>query len=144
MRRNAPDALRQEFDRRRLADIAEAEYADHALVLVDHRQPTDFQLLHVADRLGEVFVLAATMDFGCHHVAGSRAAGIELVLRQSFAYDVAVGHHADETIVLANRDSANVVLAHELRELGHRSLGTDPVDSLVHHIFDFHGGTSVA
>src|SRR5262245_1813174 len=66
MRRNAPDALRQEFDRRRLADIAEAEYADHALVLVDHRQPTDFQLLHVADRLGEVFVLAATMDFGCH------------------------------------------------------------------------------
>src|SRR5262249_52451775 len=55
MRRNAPDALRQQFDRRRLADIAKAEHADHALVLVDHRQPADFQLLHVAHRLGEVF-----------------------------------------------------------------------------------------
>ena len=144
MRRDAPDALQQEFARRPLADIAEAEHANHALVFVDHRQPADFQLLHVAHRLDEVFVLAATMDGGCHHIARSRAAGIELVLRLSFADDVAVGHHADQTIVFANRNGADVVLAHQLREFGHRGLGTDPIDSLVHDIFDFHGWTSVA
>jgi hypothetical protein len=29
---------------------------------------------------------------------------------------------------------------HQFREFGDRGVGADPVDTLVHHVFDFHGG----
>jgi hypothetical protein len=45
-------------------------------------------------------------------------AGVELVLRQSFADDVAVGHHTDQTIILPDRNGADVVIAHQFSKLG--------------------------
>src|SRR5215471_4171451 len=30
------------------------------------------------------------------------------------------------------------MLMHQFREFGDRSVWTDPIDSLVHHVFDFH------
>jgi hypothetical protein len=32
------------------------------------------------------------------------------------------------------------MLTHQFREFGHWSVWTDPVDSFVHHVFDFHDG----
>src|SRR6476469_4150369 len=74
-----------------------------------------------------------------HHVARRRAAGIETVLRQSFADDVTVGHHADQPVVLSNGNGAYVMLTHQFCEFGHRRVWTDPVDALVHDVLDVHG-----
>src|SRR4051812_48812468 len=79
------------------------------------------------------------MDAWGHQVARHRAAGIETVLRQSFADDVTVGHHADQPVVLSNGNGADVMLTHQFREFGDRRVWTNPVDALVHCIFDFHG-----
>src|SRR5258708_31487149 len=79
------------------------------------------------------------MDAWGHHIARRRAADIEAILRQPFADDVAIGHHADQTVVLSNRNGAYVMLTHQFREFGDRRVWTNPVDALVHCIFDFHG-----
>src|SRR5439155_11507192 len=42
--------------------------------------------------------------------------------------------------VLADRDRADVVLAHQFRQFGDRSVGAYPVDALGHRVFDFHRG----
>src|SRR6202035_3255559 len=118
----------------------QTDHADHPLALVDHRQPADLQRLHVVDRLGEVIVLPATMDAFGHHIARHRAASIEAVARKPFADDVAVGHHPDQSVVLSNRNAADVMCPHQFREFGDRGVGADPVDTLVHYVFDFHGG----
>jgi hypothetical protein len=97
-----------------VADVAKTEYPDHPLAFVDHRQSADLQRLHVPYRLGEVIVIAAAMDAWCHHFARCGAAGIKVFLRQPFAHDVAVGHHADQAIILANRNGADIMLAHQL------------------------------
>ena len=39
---------------------------------------------------------------------------IEAVLRQASADDVAVGHHADQPVVLSNRNGAYVMLTHRI------------------------------
>ena len=65
-----------------------------------------------AYHLGEVIVIAAAMDAWCHHLARRDAAGIKVFLGQPFAHDVAVGHHADQAIILANPNGANVMLTH--------------------------------
>src|SRR5258708_6439685 len=85
-------------------------------------------------------VRTATMDAFGHHIARHRAASIEVVARKPFADDVAVGHHPDQSVVLPNRNAADVMLPHHFREYGDRGVGADPVDTLVHHVFDFHGG----
>src|SRR5713226_7667899 len=140
MGRNALDALGQQITGRRMADITQTDDANHPLALVDYRQPANLQLLHVRNRLCEVIVLPATMDALGHHIARHRAASIEVVARKSFADDVAVGHHPDQSVVLPNRNAADVMLPHQFRKFGDRGVGADPVDTLVHHVFDFHGG----
>src|SRR6266576_6922597 len=139
MGRNTLDAIGQQITGRRMADITQTDDADHPLALVHHRQPAELQLLHVMHRLCEVIVFPATMDAFGHHIARHRAASIEVVARKPFADDVAVGHHPDQSVVLPNRNAADVMLPHQFREFGDGSVGADPVDTLVHHVFDFHG-----
>src|SRR3984893_10454080 len=123
-----------------MADIAQTEDTNHPLALIDHRQSADLQLLHVLHGLGEVVVITAAMDAWCHHITRRRAVGIEVVLRQTFADDVSVGHHTDETVVLSDWNSADIVLAHQFCQFGDRSIWANPVDAVVHRVFDFHGG----
>lgn len=52
---------------------------------------------HVPHRLGEVIVLPAAMDAWGHHIACRRAASISCP---------APSHHADELVVLSNRNGA--------------------------------------
>src|ERR1700686_369363 len=141
MGRNAPDALGQQIvTGRRMADVTQTDDPAHPLSLVHHRQPAELQLLHVMHRLCEVIVLPATMDAFGHHIARHRAASIEVVARKPFADDVAVGDHPDQSVVFPDRNAADVMLPHQFREFGDRGVGADPVDTLVHHVFDFHGG----
>ena len=90
-------------------------------------------------RLGQIIVVAAAMDAWSHHIACCRVARIEVVLRQPFTYDVAVGHHPNQLIVLSDRNGAYIMLAHQFRELDNRGVGANPFNALVHRFFDFHG-----
>jgi hypothetical protein len=109
MRCNAFHAFGEQVAGGPLAAVATAEDPDHPLAFVDHGQSADLQRLLVPYRLGEVILIAATMDAWCHHLARRGAAGIKVFLRQPFAYDVAVGHHADQVIILANRNGADIM-----------------------------------
>src|ERR1700716_1605133 len=134
MGRNALDAFGQQITGRRMADVAQTEDADHPLALVDYDywQPADLQCLHVPHRLGEVIVLPAAMDAWGHHIACRRAASIEAVLCQPFAENVSVSHHADQLVVLSNRNGAYIMLTHQFREFGDRGVRTSRLC--------FHGG----
>ena len=111
MGRNALGPFGQNSAGRRMADIAQTEYADHPLALVDHRQSADIQFLHMLHGFSEVVIITAAMDAWRHDIKRRRAVGIEVVLRHTFADDVSVGHHSDETVILSDRNSADVVLA---------------------------------
>src|SRR6516162_11818038 len=76
-----------------------------------------------------------------HDITRGGALRIEVVLGQPFANDVAVGHHADQLVVLSNGDGSDVMFKHHLREISDRRIWTYPIDALVHHFFDFHGGS---
>ncbi len=91
-------------------------------------------------RDGYRVVTPAAMDAWGHHIARRRAASIEAVLRQPFADDVAVGRHPDQPVVLSNRNGTYIMLTHQFCEFGNRGVRTDPVDALMHSVFDFHGG----
>src|SRR5215472_8434046 len=144
MSRNAPDTFGQHVGRCSLADIAETEHADHALILVDDRQPADLELFHVLHRLGKFVVLSATMDSRSHHVTRRRAACIKFFFKQKTAYEIAVGDHADKVVFLADRNRADVVLTHQFRELRDRGLRTNPLYAFVHRHLDFHHGPPLA
>ena len=58
------------------------------------------------------------------------AAGIETVGGKSFADDVAIGHHPDQLVVLADRNAADIMRSHQLCDFGNRRVGTDPVDAI--------------
>src|SRR5262249_42326432 len=140
MGRNGLHAFGQQFTGCPFANVAQTEDADHSLALVNHRQPADLQRLHVPHRLGEVVILAAAMDARGHHIARRRTASIETVLRQSFADDVAVGYHSNQPVVFPDRKRAYIVRAHQFCNLNDGGIGTDPLNALVHRVFDFHGG----
>src|ERR1700680_1132024 len=140
MGRNALDALGQQIAGRRMAHVTQTDDADHPLALVHHRQPAELQLLHVMHRLCEVIVLPATMDAFGHHIARLRAASIEVVARKPFADDIAVGHHPDQSVILPDWNAAAVTRPHQFRKFGDWNVWADPVDTPVHHVFDFHGG----
>src|SRR5262249_51276779 len=143
MGRNTLQYFRQQITLRRTANIAQSEDANHPLALVDHWQAAHFQLFHVPYRLGEIVVFLAAMDAWGHHVPRCSAAGIESVLRQAFADDVAISHHADKSVILPDWNGADIVLPHQFREVDDGGVRIDPVDALVHCFFDFHGWTSV-
>src|SRR5690348_15042485 len=118
-------------------EIAEAEDTDHALVLVDDGKTAYFLGLHRAKRLRHIVVRAAIDDALRHDIAGAqRAAGF--AVRKPAADDVAVGYHADEAIILAHRDGADILALHLLRHLGNRSFRRHPRDAFVHDLFNFH------
>src|SRR3990172_8677524 len=137
---NASGPLGYQFLWRRAADVAEAEHADHSLALVDHRQSPDLQLLHVLNSLGEIVVLPAAMNAGGHDIACCRVACIEAVAGQTAADNVAAGDHADQLVVLSDRDGADIVLLHKFCDFGDGCVRRDPVDALMHCFFDFHSG----
>src|SRR6266404_3130768 len=74
MGRNAFDAFGNQITGRRTTDIAKGKHSDHPLVLVDHRQSTDLQGLHVPHCLAEIIVLPAAMNARSHNVARRSAA----------------------------------------------------------------------
>src|SRR5262245_7861178 len=89
-------------------------------------------------RLREIIVFPTAMNAWRHHVSRGRAMHIKIFLRQTFANDVTIGDHADQPVILSNRDSAYVVRAHQFGEFGDRGIRADPLDALVHCFLYFH------
>src|SRR5262249_41475873 len=85
-----------------------------------------------------IVVLPAAVDAWRHNVSRGCSMHIKAIPRQTFAHDVTVGDHADQPVILANRDSADVLCAHQFSEFGDRGIQADPLDALVHCFFDFH------
>lgn len=61
-------------------------------------------------RLAEVVIVPTAVDAWSHHITCHRAVGIEAILCQAFTDDVAVSHHSDQPVVLANRNGAYIML----------------------------------
>ncbi len=140
MSRHALHALGQEISTGKVAHIPQTDHADHPFVLVDHRQPADLQRFHVMHRFRQIVVFLAAVDAFGHHVPRHSARGVEALARKTFADEVAIRHHPDQTIVLPDRHTADVVPLHQFRDFGDWSVGAYPIDALVHHVLDFHGG----
>src|SRR5215210_4597902 len=94
----------------------------------------------MSDRLGEFIVLRATVDAWCHNIARSHPFGIEAVPRQSFADKVTVGDHADQPIVLSDRNGTDIMVAQQFGQFGKGCVWSDPVDALMHRFLYLHGG----
>jgi hypothetical protein len=73
-----------------MAEVAQTQNADHPFALIDHRQSAHLKLLHVPHCFSEVIIIPTAMDARRHHIARRRAAGLEAILRQAYANDVAV------------------------------------------------------
>ena len=122
----------------------QTEDANHSLTFVDHRQPADLQYLHVPYSFArEIVIFPAAMNAWGHDITRRGALCVEVVLGQPFADDIAVGHHADQLVVLANGRRPISCLSILFAEISDRRIWTDPIDAFVHRFFDFHGGSPV-
>src|SRR6187401_3429086 len=65
--------------RRGMRYVAEAEYPDHALVIVDDRQAADLLALHDAQRFVDAVAIPAVDDALGHHIAGRQFAEVAAV-----------------------------------------------------------------
>src|SRR3981081_1716318 len=91
--------------------IAERDDPDQPLVAIEHRQPAHLPRRHLAGALVGVLVLEAEAHLARHRLA-HRCFLWVTSLRDAAHGDVAVGDHADEAIILADRQYAGVDIGH--------------------------------
>ena len=129
-----------------MADVAEAEDADHPLALVDHRQPArtlqrspcDASPLRGHRPPGSNGCLPSSHRAPSRGVASKplRASPLQTMSRSVTiptrwsSSPIGTQPMSCARISLASSATGGVV-------------GADPVDTLVHHVLDFHGGASV-
>ena len=86
----------------------------------------------------DVLVVAAIDDAGGHHVLGLDI-GNALVVGHTTDGNVPIGDHADEGAVGGDRNAADIELAHSLGDGSDLGLGRNAFETLMHHVFHFHG-----
>jgi hypothetical protein len=93
-------------------DIAQRQHAHHALVLVDHGQPAHLLGFHVADSVVQILVAAAEQSIG--PLITSRAVSVcgIVPVRKGLDGNIAVRDHADEPVVFADGNRADVLVTH--------------------------------
>src|SRR5690606_18360036 len=115
--------------------------SDQAHVTVQHRQATLLQAGHVGGDLVQVLVLEAVFHLGGHHLAylGLRA--------EPFAdptqHEVTVGDDANQAVVLAHREAADIARRHLPGSLLQRGGRGNDADIAAHDIADTHGKAPV-
>src|SRR5271157_1997153 len=138
MSRRCPRHLGCNLLRRSMRHIAKADHSNHSLVRVDHGEPPDPLAFHDTHGLIHFFIVAAVGHALCHHVSCRELRWILAVGDASY-HNIAVGNHADEAIVFANRDGAYVELLHLPSKRHDARVRRNPFDALVHNVLDFHG-----
>jgi hypothetical protein len=61
-----------------------------------------------------------------------------MILRDAANRDVAVGDHADQSVLLGHRKRADIGILHLDRRIAQRVVGPDRPHVLVHDLADFH------
>src|SRR5579885_603896 len=118
-------------------DIAEAEDANHPLLLVDDREAADLPVLHGSQRLADVIVGTAVDDPLAHDIANAERLPPATVGTPAAA-NVAVRDHSDQQVILADGNCANVLALHGPGGLHERCFRSYPGDALVHDLLYLH------
>src|SRR5215468_5472228 len=92
------------------SQISEGNDTNEALLVIEHRQPTDLLIGHSLGKITDFIALKAVLDLGAHHVAdtGFRTEA----LRDPSHGDIPVSDHSHQTLVVADRQHADVTLLH--------------------------------
>ena len=117
-------------------EIAEGKDADEALLTVHHWQASHLNVGHVLRDMIEILVFEAVLDFLRHNLVHLRVG--PLALADTAYCDVTVGDHADQTILLPDRERADIFLEHQLRGFTDGLSGADDANVAGHYVCDFH------
>src|SRR5579871_4443267 len=120
-------------------EVAERDNADKALLAVQHRQPPDLLIGHVLRDIVDIVVLEAVSDLFAHYVP-DRGVGAEAVGNPSDC-NVTVRDHSHQTVIVADRQHADIVLLHFGRHLAQLLRWTGDVDAPSHDVSDSHRGS---
>src|SRR5690349_8274497 len=142
MRGDGLDSFLTHGPRRRIVKITETQNPGHAFVGIDDRQAAYVPVLHQACDLVELESLQAELDACGHDIACALCQWIEAP-GEATADDVSVRHHADQSVVLADRNGTDVTLAHRSCERDNGRVRIDPAHTLVHALFTCMDGSLI-
>src|SRR6056297_3703389 len=117
--------------------VGESNHPGKTLVTVQHRQAADLVLGHDLGGAFTVIVFEAVVDAFGHDLAHRAVAG-GLVVRHAAHGDVAIRDHADEAVVLADRQRADIIVAHPLCGIPDCGVGVDEVHGPGHDFSNVH------
>src|SRR5215472_13149280 len=116
--------------------IAEGNDTDEALLVIEYRQPTDLLIGHGLSKITDLIALEAVLDLGAHHVADT---GVRTeALGDPSDSDIAVRDHSHQTLVVADRQHADVAFLHLDGDVTQFLTGACETDISCHHFTDFH------
>jgi hypothetical protein len=118
--------------------VAKRDDAHQAFVAVQHDQPPDLMLLHLARRVADGVVLKAVDDVLRHDVAHLGRVRIPAISRGAHR-DVAIGEHPDEPVVLPDRHETAVNVAHPDGRILECRVGADHDEIAGHDLSELHG-----
>src|SRR5690606_4027067 len=96
--------------------------ADDAVVAIHHGQAANVFLPHHANRVHEEVVGHGHLDVSGHDLRNRHSVRISAFGEEADG-EVAVGDHAEDAAVLADRNDARVLVAHEASGLAHGGVG---------------------
>src|SRR5215471_672853 len=116
--------------------IAEGNDTHEALLIIEYRQPADLLIGHGLSKITDLIALKAVLDLGAHHVAdtGFRTEA----LGDPSHGDITVRDHPHQTLVVADRQHADVAFLHLGSDVTQFLTGACETDISCHHFTDFH------
>src|SRR5262249_8869684 len=120
-------------------DVTQREDTHQPLFAVEYGQPAKLDVGHILHDLVEVIVLEAVHYFFAHDVPDRRLRA--LIGADGADGDVAVGDHADQPVILSDRQHPGVDLSHQARGIADRLIGTGDFDIVGHRFTDLHGSS---
>ena len=117
-------------------EIGQGQDPDQPLVAVDDGQAAHLQVGHVARDVVGVLVVVAELHLAAHDLAHRRQR--PPVAADRAHGDVAVGDHADQAVVVADRQRADVDLAHGAGGFQDGLVGTGDEHFTSHGFSDAH------
>jgi hypothetical protein len=131
------------FPLAREREIAERYDADETLLAVNDRQAANLLVAHVLEHGFDALVDEAVENARRHRIA--RRLGPHVAALGDDAHDdVAIGHHADEPLVLDHGRCADVAVAHFASDFQDWGVGPDEAHVGRHDILNSHARTLLA
>src|SRR5579863_8301404 len=123
---------------RPVRDIRERDDSDQPFLAVQHGQAPYLELGHIVCHVVDILVLKAVLDaLARHYFPNGRASWISTMTIPSDSY-VPVRDHADQAIILRDRQSAGISLGHHPRGMLKRVIRARDSDCSRHDFIDLH------